>query len=133
MICSNFQRVSFLYCDPTVELLDAFPHWSITYSTLSHHVYMEMTLKHLHFNWIDMGKEYWIQLRLHWSWLLLQQSIYVFMTVTHCVIVCFVAIKNSLSIYVLSDSSTHTHLPTEVLYYINNNSLGYITHFLNER
>ena len=40
------------------------------------HVCMEMMLKHLNFNWIDRGKEYWMQPRLPCSWLL-QQSLYI--------------------------------------------------------
>ena len=59
--CSNLEWVSRLCCDSTVKLLGPFPHWTITYFTLSHHVYMEMTLKHLHFSWIDRGKKHWVQ------------------------------------------------------------------------
>ena len=74
--CDN-KCVSRLCFNHAVKLMDAFPHWSITYATLSHHVYMEMTLKHLHFNLIDRGKEYWIQPWLPGFWMILQ-SIYVF-------------------------------------------------------
>ena len=62
------------------------------------YIYMEMTLKHIHFSWVDRSKEP----RLPCSWFL-QHSINVFfMIVTYTMfMLVFVVIKNNLYIYLL--------------------------------